>query len=116
MKIRFLATALAMGSSGCIFSAQAATYVVTSKSQSFDTQLARKVEAAGGTIAARLAQIGVAIVESRDSTFAARAEKVPGIRSAVPDYVMQFAMPEGLGGVEETFRNAPASDDDHRFN
>nr|MDQ3056862.1 hypothetical protein [Pseudomonadota bacterium] len=45
-------------------SAQAETYVVTAKAQSFDSQLARKVEAAGGTITVRLPQIGVVIVEA----------------------------------------------------
>src|SRR5687767_1082744 len=89
------AIALAIGSLGVAASAQAATYVVTAKSQSFDTQLARKVEAAGGTVTTRLPQVGVAIVESNQSTFASRAAKVQGIRSVVSDYVMQFEVPEG---------------------
>jgi hypothetical protein len=45
-------------------SAQAGRYVVMSKTNAFDTALARKIEAAGGVVTARLPQIGVAIVES----------------------------------------------------
>ena len=42
--------------------AQAATYIVTANAQSLNDQLASRIEAAGGTITARLPQIGVAIV------------------------------------------------------
>jgi len=110
------AIALAVGSLGVAASAQAATYVVTAKTQSFDTQLARKIEAAGGTVSVRLPQIGVAIVESDQSTFISRAAKVQGIRSVVSDYVMQFDVPEGHASFEEDFSNPPTSgDNDTRF-
>ena len=110
------AIALAVGSFGIAATAQAATYVVTAKSQSFDTQLARKIEAAGGTITARLPQIGVAVVESNQSTFATRAAKVQGIRSVVSDYVMQFDVPQAQASFEEDYSNPPNSgDNDTRF-
>jgi len=110
------AIALAVGSLGVAASAQAATYVVTAKTQSFDTQLARKIEAAGGTVSVRLPQIGVAIVESDQSTFISRAAKVQGIRSVVSDYVIQFDVPEGRASFEEDFSNPPTSgDNDTRF-
>jgi subtilisin family serine protease len=111
------AIALALGTLGCAAAANAATFVVTAKSQGFDTQLARKVEAAGGTITARLPQIGVAIVESNQSTFASRAAKVQGIRSVVSDYTIKFDVPEAQASLEEDFANPPTSgDDDTRFN
>ena len=88
------AIGMALGSFVCVSAAQAASYVVVAKGQSFDTQLARRVEAAGGTITARLPQIGVAIVEAGDAGFVARAAKVQGIRSVNEDLVLQFDVPE----------------------
>ena len=96
--------------------AHAATYVVTAKTQSFDNALAHKIEAAGGTVTARLPQIGVAVVESADAGFAARAAKVPGIRSAVYDYVFQSEAPEATSVTDADFANPPTSgDNDTRF-
>src|SRR6476659_1500818 len=94
MRMLSRAILMAFGSFGVAASAHAATYIVTAKAQAFDTQLARKVEAAGGTITARLPQIGVAVVESAYTDFATRAAKVQGIRSAVYDYTFQSEAPE----------------------
>ena len=110
------AITVALGTIGFAASAQAATFVVTANNLSFDAQLARKVEAAGGTITARLPQIGVAIVESNRSDFAARAGKVPGVRSAVADLTLQFDVPKAESSLVEDFTNPPASgDNDTRF-
>lgn len=110
------AIAVAIGSIGFAASAQAATYVVTANAHAFDSQLARKIEAAGGTISARLPQIGVAIVESADSTFSTRASRVPGIRSVVGDVTLQFDVPPNTETIDENYGNPPASgDNDTRF-
>src|SRR5689334_11733790 len=103
MRLLAQAIALAVGSFVASTSAHAATYVVTAKTQSFDTSLAHKLEAAGGTVTARLPQIGVAIVESADAGFADRAAKVPGIRSAVYDYVFQSEQPEATSVTDADF-------------
>lgn len=108
------ALAVAIGSVGLAASAHAATFVVTANSQKFDAQLARKMEAAGGTITARLPQIGVAIVESDYTDYAARAGKIPGVHSAVPDVELQFELPEG-DMVEADFANPPSSGDNDGF-
>ncbi|QNP41561.1 S8 family peptidase [Lysobacter solisilvae (ex Woo and Kim 2022)] len=108
------AIALAIGTLGVAASAQAATYVVSAKTLAFDAQLARKIEAAGGTITARLPQIGVAIVESGDPNFATRAAKVQGVRSAVADVTLQFEQPQPLD-ISEDYANPPASGDNDRF-
>lgn len=110
------AIALVLGTLGCAASAQAATYVVTAKAQNFDTALARKIEAAGGTITARLPQIGVAIVESTDLAFLSRAAKVQGVRSAVQDVTLQYEIPEAVQVPGEDIANPPNSgDNDTRF-
>ena len=101
---------------GFAASAQAATYVVSAKNLSFDPQLARKVEAAGGKITSRLPQIGVAIVQSDDAGFAARASRVLGIRSAVRDVTLQYKIPEAIALTDADFANPPASgENDTRF-
>ncbi|WP_460711182.1 S8 family serine peptidase [Lysobacter terrae] len=110
------AIALALGTLGFAASAQAATFVVTAKTQSFDSVLARKIEAAGGTITARLPQIGVAIVESSDPNFGTRAGKVQGVRSAVQDITLQYDIPEAVSEPGEDINNPPNSgDNDSRF-
>ncbi len=117
--MRQLSRAIGVALGGVVFasSAHAATYVVQAKNLAFDTQLARKVEAAGGTITARLPQIGVVIVESTDGAFKARAAKVQGVRSVAQDIVLQYDVPEATSVVEADFANPPASgDNDTRFN
>src|SRR5665647_1735323 len=110
------AISVAIAFCGVATSAQAATYIVTARSLAFDTALARKVEAAGGTITARLPQIGVAVVESSDSNFALRAAKLQGIRSAVYDFHFQSEPSEATSVTDADFTNPPASgDDDTRF-
>src|SRR6476659_10435326 len=94
MKKLTQAISVAIAFFGVATAAQATTYIVSAKSLAFDSSLARKVEAAGGTITARLPQIGVAVVESAYTDFATRAAKVQGIRSAVYDYTFQSEAPE----------------------
>ena len=83
--------------------------------QSLNDQLASRIEAAGGTITARLPQIGVVIVESNDPGFATRAAGVSGVRSAAADVALQFAVPEPQGEISESFANPPNSGDNDRF-
>jgi lantibiotic leader peptide-processing serine protease len=107
-----LASIATLAASGA---AHAATYIVTANAQSLDDRLASRIEAAGGTITARLPQIGVAIVESSDAGFAARAAGVSGVRSAAADVTLQFAVPEPQGEISESFANPPNSGDNDRF-
>ncbi|GAB3105247.1 S8 family serine peptidase [Lysobacter terrae] len=115
MSIRSLACILAISSIGFGASAQAATYVVSAKRLSFDRQLARRVEAAGGIVTARLPQIGVAFVESSDGNFAARAAMVPGILSAEADIDLQLEDPEVQAAQDTVGTPPPSGDGDARF-
>src|SRR5687768_18413199 len=116
MKTLEQAIAVALGSMLCVGAADAATFVVTASSQNFDAALARKIEAAGGRVTARLPQIGVAVVESGDANFQTRAGRVPGIFSVARDVQIQFDLPPTTADYEEDFANPPASgDDDTRF-
>ncbi|MGV8941787.1 MAG: S8 family peptidase [Lysobacter sp.] len=107
--------AVALGSVVCATSAHAATFVVTAHQNNFDQKLVTKIEAAGGTVTARLPQIGVAIVESNNPDFANRADKVQGVRSAVADLTLQFVQPEPEQQIRENFANPPNSGDNDRF-
>ena len=109
MHVLAKAVSAAVVSAGFATSAHAASFIVTANSLAFDSQLAHKIEAAGGTITARLPQIGVAIVQSSDSNFAYRAAKVPGVRSAVYDYTFQSEPSEATGISDEAFANPPSS-------
>ena len=108
------AISVALCSFACISSAQAASYVVMARANGFDAQLARKVEAAGGIVTARLPQIGVAIVESSTVDFAIRAGKVQGIRSVSTDVALNFEVPESTA-LEPDATNPPFSGDDDTF-
>lgn len=109
------AIGLAVGTLVFASAAQAATYVVTAKAHSFDSQLARKIEAAGGVIKARLPQIGVAIVESGNANFSSNATKIPAVRSAVKDVSIQYDLGENANDVEADYANPPASGDNDAF-
>ena len=116
MKMLCRAITLALGTVGFVASAHAATYVVTANGNSFDSKLARKIEAAGGTITARLPQIGVAIVQSDNADFVTRAGRTAGVRSVVEDVVLQFDVPPNTETIDENYGNPPSSgDDDTRF-
>ena len=115
MKMLCRAITLALGTVGFVASAHAATYVVTANGNSFDNKLASKIEAAGGTITARLPQVGVAIVESDRSDFATRAARTPGVHSAVEDIALQFELPEGKETIQASFANPPNSGDNDAF-
>ena len=109
------AVTAALASFAAVSTAHAATYIVSARTLSFDNALAHRIEAAGGTITARLPQIGVAVVESADTGFAARAARVPGVRSAVYDYAFQTDAPATTGSLEPDFANPPASGDNDTF-
>ncbi len=110
------AITVALASVVCVTSAHAATYVVSANQNKLDHKLAAQIEAAGGTITARLPQIGIAIVESDNPDFANSAGKIQGVRSAVGDVTLQFELPEPQEQISaDAFTNPPNSGDDDRF-
>ena len=113
-----LATAIAavIGSLAFASAAQAATFIVTAKAHALDSKLAHRIEAAGGTITARLPQIGVAIVESDNPNFARNAGKIQGVRSAVADVELKYDIPEiAEVVVDPAYANPPNSGDNDAF-
>ncbi len=88
--------------------------VLSATAGSLPANLARQLAAAGGTLTATMEKAGLASVSSSRPDFAARAAKIAGVRSVIPDLMVQgydpasgksVAVPEGLG-------NPPASGED----
>jgi subtilisin family serine protease len=109
-----LAIAVAIMSLATAATAHATSYVVTAKSKTFDSKFEHRLQAAGATITARLPQIGVAIVEA-DADFGSRASRLSGVRSAVPDVVIQFDLEGGREELDADYANPPYSGDDDAF-
>lgn len=97
------------------------SYVIDFTGMSVPADLASAVAAAGGTLTARMDGIGVAVATSSDRGFAAKAQRIKGVRSITPDLIVQWLDPnmrtaeeveagEGLTGLaheiggHETFR------------
>lgn len=113
-----LATAIAaaIGTLAFVPAAQAATFIVTAKGHAFDDKLAQRIEAAGGTVTARLPQIGVAIVESDNPNFAKNAGRIKELRSAVADVELQYDIPDIAEVVADpAYANPPNSGDNDAF-
>ena len=74
----------AIASLAAASTAQAASYVVTAHAESLSNRLVSDIQAAGGTVTARLPQIGVMVVESDDPGFAARVALACVWRCSIP--------------------------------
>lgn len=99
------------------------TYVLIANGNSLPAELAAQVAGAGGTLMSEMSEIGVAVAQSNDPSFADRAGKIAGMKAVVADEMVQFVRPDErvveaavdeaevgetshqVGG-HETFRNA----------
>ena len=112
MKPLALAAAVAFGSLATFSHAHATSYIVMANNAGALNKLNQQVATAGGTLTASLPQIGVAIVESDDPGFAARAAAVSGVRSVTQDSALQAKEPLT---VDANFVNPPNSHDNDRY-
>lgn len=94
-------------------SALADRYIVMANGNKLPKRLDSEIRQAGGTIAARLPQIGIAIAESDDPDFAERAGGIRGLRSVFGDIRMQWLDPdEHRVDLQDHPDNPPSSGDD----
>jgi hypothetical protein len=109
------AISVALVTIGFAASATAATYVVSAKNLFVRCASSRaRMEAAGGTITARLPQIGVASSSPAIQAFAARASEDHAIRSRC-DLTVQYKILR-RSPTQADFANPPASgENDTRF-
>ena len=92
-------------------SANSKSYVINFTGSQLPADLSAQVVAAGGSVTTSFTQIGVALAQSGDPGFAARAGKIKGIASVDEDIVVQWVHPErvveaGEVSEEATFGNA----------
>lgn len=91
------------------------SYVLISATSTLPAGLEAAVAQAGGAVVSADPQIGIAVAVSADANFKARAGKIRGVRSVVPNLTYQFISPDEKK-VEADFGNPPFSgDDDTRF-
>ncbi len=106
MKILAQAVSAALCSFALVSAAEAASYVVQAQGGMLDRRTEQRLEALGGRISLSLPQIGVAIVAADDADFAARAARLPGLRSVVADMLLPFDLIEPLE-IDAEFANPP---------
>lgn len=68
-------------------------YIIVSKSNKLPNGLVKKIESLNGEITKTCDRIGIAFATSSDSSFLAKASKIRGIRSVVPDFRYQWISP-----------------------
>lgn len=96
-------------------SARAGEYLIVSTGAGLPPGLAAKVQAAGGQLVRSVDQVGIAVVRSDDAGFKARAGRIAGVGSVLPNLVLNWIPKmEVVPGPE--FGNPPTSgDNDTRF-
>lgn len=77
-----------------------------------DGDLADQIRAVGGTVTSELSSIRVVVATSSDPSFMAAASAIPGVRSVVPDYDVQWIDPVEMSNAVEVEGNPPNSGDD----
>ena len=86
-------------------------YIVMASGNGFSAGLQAGLVGAGASINRVLPELGMAFVTSNVADFSARAARLSGVRSVVPDVVVQWIDPN-LQVVEVDFANPPSSGDD----
>ena len=93
-------------------------FIVLSTNEQLPADLASNIKGIGGNVLTRLDQVGILVVSSNTADFRAKAEKVAGVRSVIPDFSAQWNHPENMDVelLEDAVGNPPSSgDDDPRF-
>jgi subtilisin family serine protease len=106
-KKRILLSVLALVAAGFLLSSggssagdnPAISYMLIFQSTDLPEGLGQQIALANGEMTAGIRQIGVAVASSSDPKFIDKASKIRGIRSVVPDPVVQWISPEPI--VEE---------------
>lgn len=92
------------------------SYLVIAKGNELSLSLKKGIKSVNGTIDSELKGVGLAIVSSNDPDFRAKAEKVKGIQSVVPNLIVEWINPnERKEAVDAEFANPPVSGDDDFF-
>ncbi len=100
--------------SGRVLSASKRYIIVPSGKLS--ANLASEIAKAGGKLVNTIAAVDLAVAESEDSQFHAKAARISGVKAVIPDIQLQWLEPaETMGVSEAEYGNPPTSGDDDRF-
>ncbi len=89
------------------------SFLVISNTNKLPKNLVKDLTDANGTLTSAISQVGIAIVESNDPDFKAKASKIKGVQSVVPNLTVQWLDPnEKNVSLEADFGNPPTSGDD----
>jgi subtilisin family serine protease len=93
------------------------SYLLIGSTNSLPAGLEAAVVRAGGTLVRAIPEVGIAVAQSDSAQFKAKASKISGLRSVVPDVNLQWISPTEKVELGEDFGNPPNSgDNDIRFN
>jgi hypothetical protein len=68
--------------------------LVATSENSLPAGLEAAVAKAGGTLVSSLPQVGIAVAESSDSAFKAKAVKIAGVKDVLPNLSLQWIDPD----------------------
>jgi len=92
-----LAVLLALALSQLALPAGAASptrsYLILTQGNTLPPGIAKQVEAQGGTVTRAIPEVGVLVAQSADAEFAAKAARLGGVRSVVPNVKLQWTQP-----------------------
>lgn len=89
-------------------------FIIIANTNQLSASLEADVAAAGGIIDKKMDVVGLATARSSDPNFRAKAGKIAGIRSVIPDFTAQWLEPisERIISLDAQVLNPPASGDD----
>ncbi|HMQ33037.1 MAG TPA: S8 family serine peptidase [Chloroflexaceae bacterium] len=87
------------------------SFLILANGSSLPPGLEGRITAAGGAVSNRIPEVGI-VVATGDDAFAARARRIAGVRSVVPNFRFQRIQPRMAEGVTLDYGNPPNSGDD----
>ncbi|MFW6195266.1 MAG: S8 family serine peptidase, partial [Chloroflexota bacterium] len=94
------------------------TFIVVARGNDLPPRVLRGLAGCRGDVTTPFPQIGVAVVKGPANSFAACAERAPGVRSAIPDFKVGHDDPTSVvpaGSIEDLADNPPDSGDDDEY-
>jgi subtilisin family serine protease len=91
-------------------------YIIISSGNTLPSNLDSQVKSIKGALTSSISKVGLATAVSTDPEFAAKAALIPGVRSVIPDFSVQWFDPSTERSIAlEAHDNPASSGDDDRF-
>lgn len=90
--------------------------IISSAANNLPSDLSQQLSSAGGKLTGKTEKVGLATASSTSADFVAKASKIPGVKSVIPDFTVQWYDPAKENNVvSEAYGNPPASGDNDPF-